>query len=72
MCSSDLTTLVVSTGPLGLRARISKRLFDLVIAGGAVIALSPLLLIIALRIKLEDGGPILFVQRRLGDRKSVV
>ncbi len=62
----DRTTLVVSTGPLGLRARISKRLLDLVIAGGAVVALSPLLLIIALRIKLEDGGPILFVQRRLG------
>ncbi|MEO0907748.1 MAG: sugar transferase [Pseudomonadota bacterium] len=62
----DRTTLVVSTGPLGLRARISKRLFDLVIAGGAVVALSPLLLIIALRIRLEDGGPVLFVQRRLG------
>ena len=62
----DRTTLVVSSGPLGLRSRITKRLFDLVIAGGAVIALSPVLLLIALRIKLEDGGPVLFVQRRLG------
>ena len=60
------TTLVVATGPLGLRSRISKRLFDLAIAGGALLALSPLLLIVALRIKLEDGGPVLFVQRRLG------
>ncbi|MBU7580504.1 MAG: exopolysaccharide biosynthesis polyprenyl glycosylphosphotransferase [Porphyrobacter sp.] len=62
----DRTTLVVSTGPLGLRARILKRLFDMVVAGGALIALSPLLLVVALLIKLEDGGPVLFVQRRLG------
>ncbi|MHA7820778.1 MAG: sugar transferase [Erythrobacter sp.] len=62
----DRTTLVVSTGPLGLRARISKRLFDVAVAGGALLALSPLLLLVALRIKLEDGGPVLFVQRRLG------
>ena len=62
----DRTTLVVSTGPLALRSRISKRLFDMMIALGALAALSPLLLFIALRIKLEDGGPVLFVQRRLG------
>ena len=62
----DRTTLVVSTGPLGLRARILKRMFDMVVAGGALLALSPLLLVVALLIKLEDGGPVLFVQRRLG------
>ena len=62
----DRTTLVIATGPLALRSRISKRLFDLAIAGGALVALSPLLAVIALLIKLEDGGPVLFVQRRLG------
>lgn len=62
----DRTTLVISTGPLGLRARILKRLFDLVVAGGALIALSPLLLVVAALIKLEDRGPVLFIQRRLG------
>ena len=62
----DRTTLVVSTGPLGLRSRILKRGFDVVVAGAALIALSPLLLVVALLIKLEDGGPVLFVQRRLG------
>lgn len=60
------TTLVVSSGPLGLRGRVVKRLFDLVVAGGAVVVLSPLLLLVALLIKLEDGGPVLFVQRRMG------
>jgi exopolysaccharide biosynthesis polyprenyl glycosylphosphotransferase len=62
----DRTTLVVSTGPLGLRSRILKRGFDVAVAGAALIALSPLLLLIAALIKLEDGGPVLFVQRRLG------
>lgn len=62
----DRTTLVVSTGPLGLRARVLKRAFDVVIAGSALVVLSPVLIAVALAIKNEDGGPALFVQRRLG------
>ena len=62
----DRTTLVVSTGPLRLRARIIKRAFDTLVAGAALVVLSPLLLVVAALIKLEDGGPVLFVQRRLG------
>lgn len=62
----DRTTLVVSTGPLGLRARILKRAFDVAVAGGALLVLSPLLITVAIAIKLEDGGPVLFIQRRLG------
>lgn len=62
----DRTTLVVATGPLGLRNRIMKRVFDLAVAGGALLALSPVLIVVAVLIKLEDGGPVLFVQRRLG------
>ncbi len=60
------TTLVVSSGPLGLRGRIVKRLFDITVAAAALLALSPLLLAVALLIKLEDGGPVLFIQRRMG------
>lgn len=62
----DRTTLVVSTGPLGLRSRILKRMFDVVAALAGLIVLSPLLIAVAVRIKLEDGGPVLFIQRRLG------
>lgn len=62
----DRTTLVVSTGPLGLRARILKRAFDVTVAGSALLVLSPLLIAVAIAIKLEDRGPVLFVQRRLG------
>ena len=63
---ANISTLLVSTGPLGIRARITKRAFDLVLAGGALVLLSPLLLLAAVAIKLEDGGPVLFRQRRLG------
>jgi lipopolysaccharide/colanic/teichoic acid biosynthesis glycosyltransferase len=63
---ANVSTLLVSTGPLGIRARITKRAFDLVLAGGALMLLSPLLLVAAAAIKLEDGGPVLFRQRRLG------
>lgn len=62
----DFGSLVVSSGPLGLRARVTKRIFDTLLAVAAVIALSPLLIVVAAMIKLEDGGPILFIQRRTG------
>ena len=58
--------LLVSLGPLGLRSRAMKRLFDLAVAGSALLLLSPLLAVIALLIVLEDGGPVFFVQRRMG------
>lgn len=58
--------LRVSSGPLGLRARAIKRAFDLVFASLSLLVLSPLLLLVAIAIKLEDGGSVLFIQRRLG------
>jgi lipopolysaccharide/colanic/teichoic acid biosynthesis glycosyltransferase len=58
--------LLVSVGTLGLRARAMKRLLDLVLTGIALIAFAPLMLIVAAAIMLEDGGPALFVQRRIG------
>ncbi|ANY18878.1 UDP-glucose:undecaprenyl-phosphate glucose-1-phosphate transferase [Tsuneonella dongtanensis] len=58
--------LVVSTGPLGLRQRVMKRVFDIVVATVALVVTAPIFLATAIAIKLEDGGPVLFVQRRLG------
>lgn len=43
-----------------------KRLLDILIAGIALIILSPFLLITALLIKLDSKGPIIFKQERLG------
>lgn len=58
--------LIVSTGPLGMRQRVTKRGFDLALSLGGLIVLSPLMLVVALLIKLEDGGPVFFIQRRPG------
>ena len=59
-------TLVVSTGKMRLRDRALKRLFDVGVSVVAMALLSPLLILIALAIKLEDGGPVFFRQRRVG------
>lgn len=46
----------------------SKRTFDFVVAGGALLTLSPLLLAIAAAIKLTSPGPVFFTQNRYGHR----
>ncbi len=46
--------------------RVCKRLSDVILTGLGLIVISPLLLVIALAIKLEDGGPVLFRQTRVG------
>jgi exopolysaccharide biosynthesis polyprenyl glycosylphosphotransferase len=45
---------------------VLKRAFDLVVATVAVIITSPLMLLVALLIKLEDHGPVFFHQQRVG------
>ncbi len=46
-----------------------KRLFDLLVSASVLALFSPLLVLIALAIKLDDGGPILFVQDRVGKNR---
>jgi lipopolysaccharide/colanic/teichoic acid biosynthesis glycosyltransferase len=46
--------------------RRMKRGFDAVVSFLLLLLLSPLLVLIALLIKLEDGGPVFFVQMRAG------
>lgn len=45
---------------------MSKRLFDVVVAGCGLVILAPVLLAIALWIRLDSPGPVLFRQRRVG------
>jgi polysaccharide biosynthesis protein PslA len=49
-------------------ASIRKRLFDIVMAGGALAFLTPLLLAVAVTIRLTSPGPVLFFQYRYGYR----
>lgn len=45
--------------------RFTKRLFDILLSGIALVLLSPVLIITAIAIKIEDGGPIFFKQDRV-------
>lgn len=51
--------------------RVVKRLFDIAFGGILLLLASPFMLLIALAVKLSDGGPIFFRQQRLSrfDRK---
>jgi polysaccharide biosynthesis protein PslA len=60
------TSMIVSAKPLNLRNRAVKRFIDFGVAALSLIVLAPLLLVVALLIKLQDGGPVFFVQRRMG------
>lgn len=46
--------------------KVTKRIMDCVLSLLALVALSPVFLITAICIKLEDGGPVFFVQPRAG------
>jgi lipopolysaccharide/colanic/teichoic acid biosynthesis glycosyltransferase len=43
-----------------------KRLFDILVSGAGLLVFAPAAAVIAAAIKIEDGGPVLFVQERVG------
>ena len=49
---------------------VIKRLIDLVLSSIAIIVLAIPMLIIAVAIKIDDPGPVLFKQRRVGKKKN--
>jgi Undecaprenyl-phosphate glucose phosphotransferase len=53
-------------GPLTVLESATKRIIDLIGAGFALIMLSPLLAAVAVAIKLDSPGPVLFRQQRCG------
>jgi Undecaprenyl-phosphate glucose phosphotransferase len=61
-----LTALSLTAPPLGSLQVAAKRTFDIVLAGLAIILLSPLFSAIAAAIKLTSPGPVFFRQRRRG------
>jgi Undecaprenyl-phosphate glucose phosphotransferase len=61
-----LPTINLSETPLEGWSRFVKRAFDLVVASLALVLLSPLMLLVALVIWLDDRGPIFYRQERMG------
>ena len=62
----DMPLLSIGPARLARTSRIAKRALDLVIGTLALIALAPLLIALAIAIKLDSRGPVLFTQRRPG------
>lgn len=50
--------------------QVLKRIIDLILSGIALVVLSPIFLILAILIRKESEGPILFKQKRVGIHKS--
>ncbi|SFF25309.1 O-antigen biosynthesis protein WbqP [Paenibacillus algorifonticola] len=48
-----------------------KRAFDFISAGIALIVFSPVMLVVAILIKLESRGPVFFVQQRMGQNNQL-
>jgi exopolysaccharide biosynthesis polyprenyl glycosylphosphotransferase len=53
--------------PLDGWGRVIKRAFDLVVSALLIVALSPLLLAIAIMVLLDGGFPVFYVSRRVGE-----
>jgi len=61
--------LTVAHAPLEGWERFVKRTVDLMVAGLGLLALAPLFALVALAIRLDSAGPVLFAQERVGLNK---
>jgi exopolysaccharide biosynthesis polyprenyl glycosylphosphotransferase len=61
-----LPVITLFREPLGQGARLVKRVFDIAVATLALVLLSPLWVLMALLIKLDSKGPVLYRQERVG------
>jgi lipopolysaccharide/colanic/teichoic acid biosynthesis glycosyltransferase len=64
--SPNGAAVLVAAGPMGLRDRFLKRTLDLFVGFGLLLFFAPLMLAVALAIKLTSPGPVLFKQSRIG------
>ena len=59
-------TLILSRGPLSLASRVKKRAFDILVSATLILLLGPVMLGVAVAIKLDSPGSVLFRQTRVG------
>ncbi len=62
----SMATLQLTRAPLSSFEVLQKRVFDVVMATAALVVLAPLLACVAVVIRLDSPGPVLFMQRRYG------
>ena len=61
-----ISSLNLVRKPLTMVEVVEKRVFDFTVSALALVALSPLFLIVAALIRLDSPGPVFFLQRRYG------
>lgn len=54
----------------GFYEKYVKRLIDIILSFAGLVTLSPVFVVIAVAIKIEDSGPIFFAQKRVGQNKQ--
>ena len=67
----DTPTFIVARGPLDAVNRLMKRGFDLAFGGMALLLIAPVMVAVAIAIRLDSSGPILFAQTRIGYRNQL-
>jgi len=68
----EVAVSTVQTGSMSDSPELgTKTILDILISGTLLLLLSPLLLVVAILIKIESPGPVLFVQKRLGLNKRL-
>ncbi len=70
---NGMPVVAVCESPIVGLSALFKRLFDIAVSSLALLAFAPVMLAIAVSIKLESRGPVLFHQRRYGlDGRQIV
>ncbi len=70
---NGIPTLALCESPFDATNRLLKRLFDLIVASLIFVVALPVMALIAIAVKLDSPGPILFKQRRYGiDGREIV
>lgn len=65
-----LPLLSIGAPPLSRASRVAKRALDVLVSGAILVVFSPVLLLIALAIKIDSPGPVFFRQVRAGRGNS--
>lgn len=65
-----LEAVGTSSHRAGAYERIGKRILDIILSFSGLVVLSPVFLILSLWIKIDDPGPVLFTQKRVGKDKQ--
>ena len=63
--------VTLASGPQGDLKLLTKRAMDLAVSTAILLITLPMMIGIAIAIKLDDGGPVLFTQKRIGYNKRI-